>query len=288
VAPRKVEGPYREIPLELIDPPSLPMRETFDAEKLAELTASIQRVGVLQPIAVEQQAGRFRIDDGQRRFVAATNAGLKTIPAIIRDTTLVSGEAVKCHTNAFREDVNPAEEANYLAQLLERDCGGDVDRLCELTQQVRSYVEGRLLLLQGDPDVFEALRQRRVSMAVARELNRIEDRGYRMMALDAAIRGGATARIVQEWRIRYNQAAPIEAPAPTSGENQYSGLPAPVMTMTCVCCGSAEEPWAMELIAVHRRCRGMFLDPHLARIHGVLAAGPAPEAPSGTPAPRTQ
>jgi len=288
VAPRKVEGPYREIPLELIDQPSLPIRETFDQAAMEELTRSIQDVGVLQAIAVEQHGGRYRILAGHRRYIAAARAGLKTIPAVVRDTSQIDGVAVTSHENAYREDVNPAEEARYLAGLLESRCEGDVDRLCELTHQVRSYVEGRLLLLQGDPDVFEALRARRLSMAVARELNRIEDRGYRMMALDAAIRGGATARVVQEWRIRYNQAAPTEAPAPTSGENQYSGLPTPVTTMICMCCGSADEPWNMELLAVHQRCRGMFLDPHLARIRGVLMPPPREDTSSGTPTPRTQ
>ena len=285
---RKPEGPYRDIPIGLIDPPSLPMRETFDPEKLSELTASILRVGVLQPLAVEQEGGRYRIDDGHRRFVAACNAGLLTVPAIVRDTTVISGEAVKCHTNAFREDVNPAEEAKYLSQLLEQECGGDVDRLCELTQQARSYVEGRLLLLQADPDVFEALRGRRISMAVARELNRVKDRGYRMMYLDAAIRGGATARIVQEWRIQSEAMTPAGAPAPTTGENQYSGLPAPITTMTCVCCQSSEEPWNMELIPVHRRCRGMFVDPLIGRLRGLMGAPQEGGDAGGPPAPRTQ
>lgn len=288
MARRGPDGPYREIPLELIDPPALAIRETFDLEAMDELVRSIREVGVLQPIAVEEHGGRFRILAGHRRYVAATRAPLKTIPAVIRDTRTISGQAVTVHENFYREDVNPAEEARYLSQLLEQECGGDVDRLCELTRQVRSYVEGRLVLLQGDPDVFEALRQRRISMAVARELNRVTDRGYRMMYLDAAIRGGATARIVQEWRIQANQAAPSEPPAPTSGENQYTSLPAPITTMTCLCCGSTAEPWAMELIAVHLRCRGMFLDPHLARIRGVMGAG-VQEVPSGgTPTPLAQ
>jgi len=288
MARTRPEGPYREIAVELIDPPALAIRETFDQAALDDLTRSIAEVGVLQPISVEAHGGRYRILAGHRRYISAVRAALKTIPAVIRDTSQVSGVAVTSHENAYREDVNPAEEATYLARLLETDCGGDVDRLCQLTRQARSYVEGRLLLLGGDPDVFEALRARRLSMAVARELNKVNDRGYRMMYLDAAIRGGATARIVQEWRTQANLAAPAEAPPPTTEENQYTGLPAPVTTMTCVCCGSADEPWAMELLAVHRRCRGMFLDPHLARIRGVLAAAPAEEGASGAPTPRTQ
>jgi ParB family chromosome partitioning protein len=271
MAARKANGPYREIALELIDEPSLAIRETMDMDALEDLTRSIKEVGVLQAIAVEQHGGRFKILAGHRRYLGATRAELKTIPAVIRDTTEVSGAAVTCHENANREDVNPAEEARYLAQLLEQECGGDVDRLCALTRQLRSYVEGRLLLLAGDPDVFDALRQRRISMAVARELNKVTDRGYRMMYLDAAIRGGATARIVQEWRTQSQAMAPADAPPASSGANQYSGLPAPVTTMTCLCCRSDQEPWNMELIPVHRRCRGMFVDPLLARLDRVMS-----------------
>lgn len=286
--PRKPEGPYREIPLELIDEPSLAIRETMDTEALAELARSIKEVGVLQPIALEQQGGRYRILAGHRRYLASQIVGLKTIAAMLRDTSEISGVAVTSHENAYREDVNPAEEAVYLQKVLDQECGGDVDRLCALTRQVRSYVEGRLLLLQGDPDVFEALRARRISMAVARELNKVSDRGYRMMYLDAAIRGGATARIVQEWRVQANQAAPAEAPPPSSGANQYSGLPAPVTTMTCLCCRSTAEPWNMELIPVHRRCRGMFVDPLLARLGRLMSGGLGEEVDHGAAGTPTQ
>ena len=189
--PRKADGPYRELPLDLIDQPALPIRESFDQAALEELTASIRAVGVLQPIAVEEHGGRYRILAGHRRFISSTRAGLQTIPAIIRDTRQISGQAVTVHENFFREDVNPAEEANYLAHLLEQECAGDVDRLCELTRQARSYVEGRLLLRQGDPDVFEALRQRRLSMAVSKELNRVKDRGYRICVKTARLLYGS-------------------------------------------------------------------------------------------------
>ena len=273
MSPRRVDTPYRELPLSLIDEPALAMRETFDPAMMDDLTSSIQELGILQPIIVEQRGGRYEIQDGHRRFLCAVRAGLKSIPSVVRNPEQISGEAVKVHANTYREDVNPGEEARYLAQLLERDCDGDVDRLCKLTRQSRNYVEGRLLLLAGDPDVFAALRARRLSMAVARELNKVSDRGYRMMYLDAAIRGGATSRMVQEWRTTSDSMTPVDPGDPGTGANQYTGMPAPVTTMTCTCCDSSEEPWAMELLPVHRRCRGMFLDPLIARLRGRMGGG---------------
>jgi ParB family chromosome partitioning protein len=283
----KVEGPYRDLPLELIDQPPLPMRQTFDQAALDELTESVSHLGVLQPIAVEQRGGRFQIQDGHRRYIAACRAGLKTIPSILRGVDQVSGEAVKVHANLHREDVNPAEQAVYFQQLLDSKCDGDVDRLCELTSLRRPWVEERLCLLAGDPDVFEALRSRRISMAVARELNKVKDRGYRMMYLDAAVRGGASSRMVQEWRIKSEAFTPTEPPPPTTGENQFTALPPPITQMVCVFCESPEEPWEMELIPVHRRCRSIFLTRILARLKSVMTGILEEVTPHGPTTPRT-
>jgi len=277
------ETAFREIPLELIDEPPLPMRQTFDPAALDELTESIRRVGVVLPIAVTEHGRRFQIQDGHRRYIGATRAGLKTIPAVIRGTGQISTEAVKCNANLYREDVNPAEQALYFHQLLEQQCGGDVDRLCQLTSLKRAFVEERLTLLAGDPDVFRALQERRISMAVARELNRVKDRGYRMMYLDAAIRGGATARMVQEWRVTADAIAPVEPPPLTPGDNQFTTLPPPITTMTCVCCESPDEPWEMELVPMHKRCRLIFLERFLQRVRLALSEAVQIQGGQGRP-----
>jgi len=284
----KTEGPYRDIPLNLIDPPPLPMRQTFDTQAMDELTESVQRMGVLQPISVEQNGGRFQIQDGHRRYIASERAGRPTIPAVVRGVDQVSGEAVKVHANLHREDVNPGEQAVYFQQLLESQCNGDVDRLCELTSLRRPWVEERLCLLAGDPDVLEALRGRRISFAVAKELNRVKDRGYRMMYLDAAVRGGASARMVQEWRVKSEAFAPVEAPPPTTGENQFTALPPPITQMCCLFCESPAEPWEMELVPMHRRCRAIFLDRILARLKATLAGMVEEVTPHGPTTTRPQ
>lgn len=104
--------------------------------------------------------------------------------------------------------------------------------------------------------MLRVLAERRISLAVARELNRIADEGYRRMYLDAAARGGATARMVQEWR----QAMPTEIPpamAPAGdGSNQFTTRPAPVMTMRCYLCDQTDRPYDLELLYLCRSgCR---------------------------------
>lgn len=268
----KTADSFRLVPLEQIDPPDLPMRQAMDQTALEELAGSIRTLGVLQPISLARRGERYVILDGHRRYTAATMAGLKQIPAVIRDDAGSFNEAVKVHANLFREDVDPAQQAVYLAQLLETHCGGDVDRLCELTRLKRGLVEDRLLLLAGDPEVFGALAKYQISLAVARELNKIKDQGYRRMYLDAAVRGGATARMVMEWRLAAERAAPLEAPPTGDGTNQHSHLPPPVTTMRCVCCNDDEAPWEMELVPMHRRCRAIFLERTLAAVREALAA----------------
>jgi ParB/RepB/Spo0J family partition protein len=227
---------------------------------------------------VRPRNGRFEIRDGHRRFIASQRAGHKTIAAIISDRQGLEGEAIKIHANRFREDVNPAEEAAYFDYLLREYCEGDVDRLCSATHQRRGYVEERLLLLRADPQVLAAIRDRQVSLAVARELNLVRDQGNRALWLDAAIKGGATARVVREWRLREQLAVDAIPPPPTSGENQYTSLPAPVTTLVCFCCESGEDPWELELLYAHRRCRKLFLDAFLERLRAPVSEGSRGEA----------
>ena len=85
------------------------------------------------------------------------------------------------------------------------------------------------------------------------------------MYLDAAARGGATARMVQEWRIQSERVIPAEPPAPGDGTNQYTGLPAPITTMRCFLCEEADDIPEMELLYVHRSCRKVILRPLLAQ-----------------------
>jgi ParB/RepB/Spo0J family partition protein len=220
---------------------------------------SIRAIGeIMEPLIVHPEDAFFRVDAGHRRLLCARALKLALVPCLIRHNSKISGEALKLHENYFREDLNAAEEARYLSGLLEAECGGDVDRLVELVKRPRDYVEGRLILMQGDPAVLEALAGSVLSIGVAHELNRVEDPSRRQMLLEAAAQGGATVRMVRDWRIQGN----FQDAEMRGVEN---GIPPPATPapapepyrMECFLCGGTGDAWELEMLHVHKSCRAV-------------------------------
>jgi len=178
--------------------------------------------------------------------------------------------------NYYREPPNAAEEAVFLDRMLVERCGGDVDLLATVIRRRRQYVEDRLLLRRGDPRVFKALANREIPIAVARELNRVKDEGQRLLYLDSAIRGGATAAVVQGWRIRGDSLQQDPATGFDLAEAAAAQLRAAAAEqMTCLFCGDRDEPHTMQIHYLHSQCKKF-----LGRL---LDRGPAPAGPRGIP-----
>lgn len=252
------DWPVELIPLELLDAPVLPMRLTFDPDAIQQLAESLKRNGQIQPILVEPENGRYRIHVGHRRFLAAIAGGLQVLRAVVAPPGQAISEALKAHENTFRADVNPAEQAIYFTRLCEEQCGSDVDKLCELLNLRRPYVEERMLLLTGDAQVLEALHRGELTLGAARELNRYSDEPLRRVRLDAAVRGGATVRQIREWRVADEQLLKIiagdddhAAPGPSPAAHAVQDL------MVCIFCHCSERKYDMELMYAHRTCQGL-------------------------------
>ena len=116
-APRPKDA---QIPIELVDDPERPSRESFDEQKLEELIASIRDAGLIQPISVVENGGRFRVLAGHRRLIACRALGYVKVSARVYPAGTSLAAVVQVHENAIREDLNPAEEANWWWELLER------------------------------------------------------------------------------------------------------------------------------------------------------------------------
>ena len=110
---------YQEIPIGLIAPNYKNPRTVFDEEELNELVHSIREFGLLQPIVVRPDGPNFELIMGERRWRAATKAGLRKIPAIVRDTSDEDMLRDALLENIHRVQLNPLEEAAAYQQLLE-------------------------------------------------------------------------------------------------------------------------------------------------------------------------
>lgn len=257
---------FAEVPIQLIDEPELPARSRMDDEKMEELTTSIRANGVLVPISIVRVGERFEVIAGHRRRIAAGRAGVPVMRALIYPEKTAALEAIKHAENRFREEMSAAEEAAYFTELLHRDCGGDTNRLAELVGERRSYVENRLLLMLGAPEVLAALEEKKIGIGVAHELNKCGEKLMRDYFLDIAIRDGATQGTVvgwvQQWKAGLGPGGIPAAPAAPASAPSV----APAMDyFRCYICGKNHNVHTMQPINVHASCREAILDPLLGK-----------------------
>ena len=251
----------REISVALIDDPEIAMRETFDDDSARELLEDIQVNGVQVPLIVERRGDRFRVCAGHRRIKAARLLGAETVPCDIREPGVLDAEAIKIIENDVREKVNPAEAALYLARLFVERCHNDVDELCRLTKRSERYVQDRLVLLEGDEEIFVALRAKSITLGVALELNAILDVGYRRMNLDRAVRDGMTIAAAKQLRRDANHIMERSAAGgATSPAATLAGInPADARNVCTVCLGT-DHSERMRWVPVHEHCQLAILE----------------------------
>jgi ParB/RepB/Spo0J family partition protein len=165
-------------------------RKHFDEEKLDNLATSIKGVGIVQPILVRPRPDNFPDDDvvryeivaGERRFRAAKIAGLSEIPVIVRRLTTREVLEIQTIENLQREDLHPLEEADGYALMI-RDYGYTAETLAEKIGRSRSYVFGRLKLLQLDEEARQAFRNGELNPSTALMIARIPTASLRARAI---------------------------------------------------------------------------------------------------------
>lgn len=159
-----------EVPIaDLIPNPNQP-RKTFDQGALDELSASIKNQGVLQPIIVQEiSLGKYSIVAGERRYRAAKQAGLATVPVIIRNFTDSQRLEVALIENIQRENLNALEEAKAYAYLI-NESGMTQEELAKKVGKNRSTVANSLRLLALTPDMQQALLDGTMNAGQARAL----------------------------------------------------------------------------------------------------------------------
>lgn len=210
--PRVEQGTQR-LNVSQLSPSALQPRKTFDEEALADLTASVKEKGVLQPILVRPVPDGFEIVAGERRFQAATRAGLTTVPVIVRELSDQEALELAIIENLQRENLNPLEEAEAFEQLME--FGLNQEAVSQAVGKSRSAIANSLRLLALPPLAREALATGQISAG----------HGRAILAQPESDRDWAVQRIVEKsLSVRQAEGLKRTTPRRVSRESRYSQL----------------------------------------------------------------
>lgn len=193
-------------------------RRTFSETELEELAASIKQRGVLQPILLRPDRdapNQYQIVAGERRWRAAQRAGLKTIPAVVRDMDELQLLEVGIIENVQREDLNPIEEAEAYGALIKR-FGRTQENLADSVGKSRAHIANTMRLLNLGESSREHLRQGRISAGHARAALGAEDPDP---VVDMAVAKRMSVRDVEALVKRLKDGSALDAVAKRVGQS---------------------------------------------------------------------
>lgn len=197
-----------ELLVDEIAPNKLQPRKYFDDDKLDELVASIRENGVIQPVVVQKgKGGYYELIVGERRWRASKKAGLKKIPAVIRDVSDAESLEIAIVENIHRQDLNPIEEAEAYFRLA-NEFGLTQEKLAKRLGRSRASIANTLRLLKLPRGVKEEIVAGKLSMGHARALLGLDSPGEMEAVRGEILRNGWSVRQT-EGRVRQQKSVPV-------------------------------------------------------------------------------
>jgi ParB family chromosome partitioning protein len=194
--PKDSEGAV-EVPVESIRPNPYQPRKTFDKEKLKELSESIKKHGIIQPLIVRKKGLNYELVAGERRLRAAKLAKLQTVPVLIRDYDEKQMRELSLVENIQRHDLNPLEEAKAIQELM-KQCGYTQAQAAERLGRSRAAVANLLRMLNLPEELQAMIADEKVTAGQMRPLLALTDREQQLKIGRALAENGWSARTVEE------------------------------------------------------------------------------------------
>jgi ParB/RepB/Spo0J family partition protein len=212
----------RVIPVDNIESNPNQPRTIFDAEALHELAASVREHGVLQPILVRPLGqNRYQLVAGERRWRAAREAGLTTIPALVEELDDDTSLEISIIENLQREDLSPLEEAAMYDRMV-REHGYSIRKLAEKLGKDKGYLENRLRLADAPEEIRDLVSVRKDTLSHAYELLKVTDEKKRRR-LAARVASGELSLVKLREKIDGRQ--PRQRPVDDYEANGQGSLP---------------------------------------------------------------
>ncbi|MFK3961184.1 ParB/RepB/Spo0J family partition protein [Guptibacillus hwajinpoensis] len=202
--PQNEDETVRDIPVNELRPNPYQPRKKFSTEAIEELSASIQTFGVLQPLIVRQSIKGYEIVVGERRYRASLEAGLTTVPAVVKDLTDRKMMEIALIENLQRENLNPIEEALAYQKLMEET---DVtqEELSKRLGKSRPHLANFLRLLQLPSEVQEYISDGKLTMGHGRAILGLKNKEARKPLADRVLKEKLNVRQLEKLITELNQ-----------------------------------------------------------------------------------
>lgn len=195
-------------------------RKVFRPEAIEELKNSIMQHGILQPIIARKSIRGYEIVVGERRYRAAKEAGLKTVPVVVRELSEQQMMELAILENLQREDLNPIEEAVAYQTLLER-LGGTQEELAKRLGKSRPHVANHIRLLSLPEDIQSFISSGKISMGHGRALLSLKNKNTLNDVINKVLKEQMNVRQLETYIHLLNQNVPRETPKPKQRKDVF-------------------------------------------------------------------
>lgn len=189
----EVQAGAIEVPVDQISPNPHQPRHTMHEDKLQDLANSIAEHGLIQPLIVSRAGATYQLIAGERRWRACQQAGITTVPVIIKETSPQQMLELAIVENIQRADLNPLEEAGAYSQLME-EFGLTQEAVAERVGKSRTAVANIVRLLNLPEEIKESLATGEISEGHARALLSLKKKRNQLNALETIIKRGLNVR----------------------------------------------------------------------------------------------
>ncbi|MDD2777569.1 MAG: ParB/RepB/Spo0J family partition protein [Methanocellales archaeon] len=194
----------KTIDVSLIDPPETPDRIEIDQGEVESLAASIKEVGLLQPILVRPNNGRYEVIAGDRRLRALKSANIQKVNALVKDIDKKQVAIIRATENLKRENLTPLEEAKIYIRMSD-ELGMTWEEIGKKIGKSPATCKRRTDILRMPECLQIALHKKQIQISVAESLWRITDQTALEYYLSFAIENGVTVSVARDWANEYEK-----------------------------------------------------------------------------------
>ena len=188
----------KEIFTDKIKLPENNMRQHIDRDEIFELADDIKKNGLISPITVRPLGDEYELVAGQRRYLAHQFSGILKIKCIVRELSDSEALAIMTSENLARVEVNPVDEANHIARLMQSN-DNDIKKVAQLVSRGEKWVRDRIAIGEMPDYMQQLLAAKELKIGVALVLNQITNDNMRHMWTLQAVRDGVSVPMAEYW-----------------------------------------------------------------------------------------